>query len=58
MSVSYLERVTDYSPEAGAAALRELLALPQPPTAIFAGSDSQAIGVLDVARQCGPRTSP
>jgi DNA-binding LacI/PurR family transcriptional regulator len=49
------ERVTDVSPQAGAAALRELLGLRNPPTAIFAGSDSQAIGVLEAARQAGRR---
>lgn len=49
------ERVTDYSPEAGAAAMEELLKLRQPPTAVFAGSDSQAMGVLDVARRHGLR---
>lgn len=49
------EHVTDFSPEAGAAALGELLALRNPPTAIFAGSDSQAIGVLEAARQAGRR---
>jgi DNA-binding LacI/PurR family transcriptional regulator len=47
--------VTDFSPEAGAAALRELLALPDPPTAVFAGSDSQALGILEAARQAGRR---
>jgi DNA-binding LacI/PurR family transcriptional regulator len=50
---SQYERVTDYSPEAGAAAMDELLRLKEPPTAVFAGSDSQALGVLDVARQHG-----
>jgi DNA-binding LacI/PurR family transcriptional regulator len=49
------EHVTDFSPQAGAAALRDLLALQHPPTAIFAGSDSQAIGVLEAARQAGRR---
>ena len=49
------ERVTDFSPEAGAAALRDLLALRNPPTAVFAGSDSQAIGVLEAARRAGRR---
>jgi DNA-binding LacI/PurR family transcriptional regulator len=45
----------DYSPEAGAAAMEALLRLREPPTAVFAGSDSQAVGVLDVARQHGLR---
>jgi DNA-binding LacI/PurR family transcriptional regulator len=49
------ERVTDYSSEAGAAVMEELLALPEPPTAVFAGSDAQAIGVLDAARRSGRR---
>jgi DNA-binding LacI/PurR family transcriptional regulator len=49
------EIVTEFSPEAGAAALHTLLALPQPPTAIFVGSDAQAVGVLQAARQRGCR---
>lgn len=32
---------------------KEMLALPDPPTAIFAGSDTQAIGILDAAREMG-----
>ncbi len=34
---------------------REMLSLPQPPTAIFAASDTQAIGVLEAAREMGLR---
>jgi DNA-binding LacI/PurR family transcriptional regulator len=49
------ERVTDWGPEAGAAAAAELLALPEPPTAVFAGSDSQALGVLEAARRARRR---
>jgi DNA-binding LacI/PurR family transcriptional regulator len=44
------ERVTGFSPEAGAAP-RELLALRNPPTAVFAASDTQAIGILEAARE-------
>lgn len=49
------EHVTDFSPQAGADAVRTLLALRNPPTAVFAGSDSQAIGILEAARQAGRR---
>src|SRR5207245_8737188 len=43
----------DWSAECGAAALDALLTLPEPPTAVVAGSDTQAIGVLDRARRRG-----
>jgi DNA-binding LacI/PurR family transcriptional regulator len=33
--------------EAGAAAIQELLDLPEPPTAVFVGSDGMALGVLE-----------
>lgn len=49
------EIVAGFEPEAGAAALDRLLALPEPPTAVFIGSDSQALGVLDRARLRGYR---
>ncbi len=34
---------------------REVLALPDPPTAVFAASDVQALGVLEAARETGIR---
>lgn len=49
------ELITDFSPEGGGAALERLLALAEPPTAVFVGSDTQAIGVLDTARRHGMR---
>ncbi len=49
------EVLTKFTPEAGTAALYTMLELPQPPTAIFVGSDSQAIGVIQGARQRGCR---
>ncbi|MFL6135062.1 MAG: LacI family DNA-binding transcriptional regulator [Nocardioidaceae bacterium] len=39
----------------GYEAARELLALPEPPTAIFSGSDEQAFGVAEAARVTGLR---
>ncbi|HEU0114159.1 MAG TPA: LacI family DNA-binding transcriptional regulator [Thermomicrobiales bacterium] len=44
-----------YSPEAGSAAVRDLLTRPTPPTAIVTGSDTQAIGVIAGLRQQGVR---
>jgi DNA-binding LacI/PurR family transcriptional regulator len=49
------ELVTGFGPEEAASALERLLALPEPPTAVFAGSDAQAVGVLDAARRRGLR---
>jgi LacI family transcriptional regulator len=49
------ERVTDFTPRAAADALREMLALRDVPTAVFTGSDSQAIGILEAARHTGVR---
>jgi len=43
----------DYSRSFGQSALEKLLALPQPPTAIFAASDYLALGLLDGLRQRG-----
>jgi LacI family transcriptional regulator len=45
----------DFQHEGGFARALELLDLPNPPTAIFAGSDQQAFGVYEAARQRGLR---
>jgi LacI family transcriptional regulator len=45
-----LVRFGSYEREFGRAALGELLALPSPPTAIFASSDYLAVGMLEAAR--------
>ncbi len=42
-----------YTFESGVEAATELLALPQRPTAIFAGNDEMAIGVMKAARDAG-----
>jgi transcriptional regulator, LacI family len=43
----------DFTYEAGANALEQLLALPQPPTAIFCHSDIMALGALSLAKRRG-----
>jgi LacI family transcriptional regulator len=48
-----LERSGPHGRQTAAALAGELLALAEPPTAIFAASDTQALGVLDAARQRG-----
>ena len=48
-----LIRFGDFRHEGGFQCAQELLALPEPPTAIFAGSDQQAMGVYEAARQGG-----
>ncbi|HEX4833984.1 MAG TPA: LacI family DNA-binding transcriptional regulator [Trebonia sp.] len=50
-----LVRFGDFSHEGGFARAVELLDLPEPPTAIFAGSDQQAFGVYEAARMRGLR---
>ncbi|HTX78765.1 MAG TPA: LacI family DNA-binding transcriptional regulator [Longilinea sp.] len=44
-------RLAPYSQDQTRQAARELLSLPEPPTAIFAATDFQALGVLKAARQ-------
>jgi LacI family transcriptional regulator, xylobiose transport system transcriptional regulator len=46
-------RFGDFHVEGGKAHSADLLALDEPPTAIFAGSDLQALGVLETARARG-----
>lgn len=50
-----LVRFGDFHLEGGVQHASALLDLAEPPTAIFAGSDLQALGVYDVARQRGIR---
>ncbi|MEY6563682.1 LacI family DNA-binding transcriptional regulator [Streptomyces sp. PGLac3x] len=45
----------DFHVEGGYDRATDLLSLPEPPTAIFAGSDLQALGVLEAARVQGLR---
>lgn len=50
-----LIRFGDFHPGGGEVAARELLALDDPPTAFFAGSDLQALGVIAAASAAGLR---
>jgi DNA-binding LacI/PurR family transcriptional regulator len=50
-----LIRQGDFMVAAGRAQARELLALPDPPTAVVAGNDSQAFGVLQALGERGLR---
>jgi LacI family transcriptional regulator len=50
-----LVRYGDFRHEGGFGCASELLSLPDRPTAIFAGSDQQAFGVYEAARQQGLR---
>jgi len=45
----------DFYTESGAAAMRTLLALPQPPTAVTAASDMMAVGAIRAAQAAGVR---
>jgi DNA-binding LacI/PurR family transcriptional regulator len=48
-----LVRLGPYGAVVAAELASELLRMPDPPTAIFAASDTQAMGVLSAAEQCG-----
>ena len=50
-----LVRPSDFSVPGGRKQARELLSLPQPPTAIVAGNDNQAFGVLQALGERGLR---
>ncbi|MFV2118161.1 LacI family DNA-binding transcriptional regulator [Streptomyces sp. Act-28] len=50
-----LVRFGDFHVDGGYERAMELLRLPERPTAVFAGSDLQALGVLEAARVCGLR---
>lgn len=50
-----LVRYGDFHHRGGFARTRELLELPDPPTAVFAGSDEQAMGAYQAARLAGLR---
>ncbi|EWM19351.1 LacI family DNA-binding transcriptional regulator [Kutzneria sp. 744] len=45
----------DFHFEAGYSAGRDLLSLTQPPSAVFAGNDLQALGLYEAARELGLR---
>lgn len=45
----------NFTPRSGYQAMEELLALPEPPTAVFIASDTVALGGLQAARQSGRR---
>ena len=48
-----LRSVADWTRDGGSAALRELLAQPEPPTAVFCANDLMAIGAMDAALESG-----
>ncbi len=50
-----LSLTADFTVEGGLRAARTLLALPEPPTAIFAFNDHMAVGTLQAARERGLR---
>lgn len=48
-----LMRDSHYEPDIAAAEVRDLLSMPEPPTAIFAANDVTAIRTIEVAREMG-----
>lgn len=48
-------QIGDWSPESGETAMRHLLTLPQPPTAVFACNDLMALGAMEAADKSGLR---
>jgi len=49
------EQVGDFYVQSGEDAMRALLALPEPPTAVFAAADMMAVGAINAAQQSGAR---
>jgi LacI family transcriptional regulator len=47
------EQIGDWYTESGERATQALLALPEPPTAVFAAADLMAVGAMKVARDAG-----
>ena len=47
------EQVGDWYTESGERAMRALLTLPEPPTAVFAAADLMAVGAMKSAREAG-----
>ena len=47
------EQVGDWYTESGERAMKALLALPEPPTAVFAAADLMAVGAMKAARDAG-----
>jgi LacI family transcriptional regulator, galactose operon repressor len=47
------EQVGDWYTESGEEAMRALLALPEPPTAVFVAADLMAVGAMKAAREAG-----
>jgi LacI family transcriptional regulator len=55
LGLGTLEREGDFYAASGKAAMRELLALPEPPTAVFAASDLMAFGAVEAILEAGLR---